>query len=386
MPVIVVRQTTYSYKSSTLLSSCTLFLFSCIIHYPMAENINETIYKQTPIKNTETYTEGVKMSTQFPLPSADQQQKTPQTTIKSFFSSLLSLFCCGQFQVDDMETDERVSRAPASRVAASQADNTAETYETLGYLPEDSTSENSCHTSIYNSKEIIPLQQFQRYTITPADKQKFRYRRLLYPARTIYEIEWEDDQWLQLDKRTNIYIEQLRVTGFSKMAIRDDACLKKYISYENPSQMDILLELSITKENRKQGYKQDKDVKRRSRPIKCHQSSYFPIRRTRWWKTSYEVGEARLPNWVDPDLCCNAVMMDAPSVMAAMTNLSRSSACSLQLPKLPDTPTISQNSSVSQLPYEPSSTPTLQTVPWQIKPLKYTDPPVLANPLVNTVA
>lgn len=79
-------------------------------------------------------------------------------------------------------------------------------------------------------------------------------------------------------------------------------------------------------------------------------------------------------------------MMDAPSVMAAMTNLSRSSACSLQLPKLPDTPTISQNSSVSQLPYEPSSTPTLQTVPWQIKPLKYTDPPVLANPLVNTVA
>ncbi|KAI9258252.1 hypothetical protein BY458DRAFT_417306, partial [Sporodiniella umbellata] len=195
-----------------------------------------------------------------------------------------------------------------------------ETYEPLGLIP--TTEEEQEKREKYESPALIPLRQFQRYTITTAEDCKFQQRRLLRPQKAIYEVEWERGQWLQLDAHTNEYIESLRSRGFTKVAVRNDVCLRKHISYDASSPVDILLELSLED--------QPESVKDASLPIRCHQPTRFALRRTQWWQTTYDIGQAFLPKWVDPDLCCNAMMMNAPSVMAVMENISHSSSCFFQ--------------------------------------------------------
>ncbi|KAI7902492.1 uncharacterized protein BX663DRAFT_435573 [Cokeromyces recurvatus] len=223
-------------------------------------------------------------------------------------------------------------------------------------------------------KDIVPLRQFLRYSIHPSDRRSFKRHRITRPFKDIYEIEWEKNQWLQLDRSTNRQIERLQRKGFTKIPIRKDTFLKRYIMYDNPNDIDVLLELSIhpTKVNHTHLANTPPE------PITCHQPRHFSVRRVRWWKTSYEIGEAYLPDWVDSDLCCEAVLMDAQSVLAAMTTNSKSPSSSLRQSKLPDTPVSSNKSSFSQLYQNDDS--------WPYKSLKYSDPPFLSDGPTITVA
>ncbi|KAL7314337.1 hypothetical protein PS15m_005923 [Mucor circinelloides] len=231
---------------------------------------------------------------------------------------------------------------------------------------------NNIDGSIHN-KDIVPLRQFLRYSMNRSDQRNFHRRRLIRPSSPKYEIEWQKNQWLQLDDSTNKQIEHLRKNGFTKIAIRKDTCLKKHIRYSNPSDMDVLLEISFDscdKSITSQGEQQE--------PIACHQPKQFAVRRTQWWRTTYHVAEAYLPDWVDPDLCCDAVIMDAPSVLAAMTdNYSRSSLSSSvqHQPKMPDTPIVSQKSSFLHLQHHHQQ----QEDQWSYKPLQYSNPPFLMD-------
>ncbi|KAG1137779.1 hypothetical protein G6F37_000379 [Rhizopus arrhizus] len=285
--------------------------------------------------------------------SKNRRQKTIHS-IKTFFSSIPSLFC-------SKTTQTREVNPPVDTTLDTSASTVSKMSNTLDFFPpldQESQSSSTC-----DNKDIIPLEQFSRYTITSAESRKFRLRRLLYPTRAIYEIEWEKGKWLQFDHSTNQYIEQLRTGGFSKAVVRNDASLKEHVSYDNPSELDALLEISFGSE---------KKSKQGSRTITCHQPTSFLIRRTRWWRTCYRIGEAHLPRWVDPDLCCSAVLMDPSSVMVIVKDYSRS----FTLSKIVNTSGLSQHSPMLQLPSE-----TYQTSPWQFKSLKYTHPPVLeSNP------
>lgn len=230
----------------------------------------------------------------------------------------------------------------------------------------DVTSNCSAKTGDTHEKDIVPLQQFLRYSMDRSGRRTFQRRRLARPFEPTYEIEWQKNQWLQLDRSTNKEIEQLRCSGFTRIAIRKDACLKKHIMYDNPSDIDVLLELSLYPNHSKC----TNQVNKSPEPIVCHQPSTFSVRRTQWWHTEYEIGEAHLPNWVDPDLCCKAVIMDAPSVLLAMTAYSRTSLSSIQQLKMPDTPTLSQKSSIMHLE-QPGK-------PFPLNSLQYTEPPILA--------
>ncbi|CAO3607039.1 unnamed protein product [Mucor fragilis] len=243
--------------------------------------------------------------------------------------------------------------------------------ETAGLSEQHSDSIDSC---IHN-KDIVPLRQFLRYSMNRSDQRNFQRRRLIHPASPKYEIEWQKNQWLQLDDSTNKQIEHLYKAGFSKIAIRKDTCLKKHILYSNPSDMDVLLELSFDTCGKSAATSQDDE--QQHEPIVCHQPRKFSVRRTQWWRTTYHVAEAYLPDWVDPDLCCDAVMMDAPSVLAAMTdNYSRSSLSSSvhQQPRMPDTPIVSQKSSFLHLQQHQQ-----HEDQWSYKPLQYSNPPFLMD-------
>ncbi|KAK4509482.1 G protein subunit beta [Mucor velutinosus] len=233
---------------------------------------------------------------------------------------------------------------------------------------------NSIDSCIHN-KDIVPLRQFLRYSMNRSDQRNFQRRRLMHPATPKYEIEWQKNQWLLLDDSTNKQIEHLCKNGFTKIAIRKDTCLKKHISYNNPSDIDVLLELSFGICDKSTTISQDDE--QQHEPIVCHQPRKFSVRRTQWWRTTYHVAEAHLPDWVDPDLCCDAVMMDAPSVLAAMTdNYSRSSLSSSvhYQPKMPDTPIVSQKSSFLHLHQHQQ----LEDQ-WSYKPLQYSNPPFLMD-------
>ncbi|KAI9469688.1 MAG: hypothetical protein EXX96DRAFT_492048 [Benjaminiella poitrasii] len=225
-----------------------------------------------------------------------------------------------------------------------------------------------------SKKDIVPLRQFLRYSINRSDKRAFKRHRFIRPYKGIYEIEWEKDQWLQLDRSTNRQIDRLQHKGFTQIAIRKDAFLRKYIEYDNPNDIDVLLELSLHPENAQGTSK----VHSRPEPISCHQPNRFSVRRISWWKTYYEVAEAYLPNWIDSDLCCDAVLMDAQSVLAAMTTNSKSSASSIQQPKLPDTPIVSSRSSFVNYSQNEDS--------WLYKSLKYVDPPFLSDKPIITIS
>lgn len=273
-------------------------------------------------------------------------------SIETFFSSIPFLFCSKTVRAQEinppMDTTLDISASTVSKMS-----------NTLDFFPpidQASQSSSSC-----DNKDIIPLEQFSRYTITSAESRKFQLRRLLYPTRAIYEIEWEKGKWLQFDHATNQYLEQLRTRGFSKAVVRNDAFLKEHVSYDNPSELDALLEISFGSE---------KKSKQGSRTIACHQPTSFLIRRTRWWRTCYRIGEAHLPRWVDPDLCCRAVLMDPSSVMVIVKDYSRS----FTLSKVVNTSGLSQHSPMLQVPCE-----TLQTSPWPFQSLKYTHPPVLES-------
>ncbi|KAG1457672.1 hypothetical protein G6F56_006560 [Rhizopus delemar] len=280
------------------------------------------------------------METVHHVSDKEKAQSGTLNTFKRIFS--FPFFSCYGRRCREQKNDITTDTTPKT-----------EPYQSLGFIPtEDDDEDKDSEKFSYNSKELIPLRQFLRYTITSTESHKFQRQRWLRPSRVIYEVEWEKGQWLPLDPSTNKYIEELRSRGFSKVAIRNDDCLKKHISYDNPSPFDILLELSLD---------QVRDRRRGSQPICCHQPSTFAVRRVQWWQTSYAVGEAHLPKWVDPDLCCNAVMMNAPSVMAVMANISRSSSCFF--PK-----------SDSPLPSHPTSP--------RFKPLKYNPPVLIDTPIV----
>lgn len=242
---------------------------------------------------------------------------------------------------------------------------------------EQTTTNNNINGSI-NSKDIVPLRQFLRYSMKRSDQRDFQRRRITRPFVPKYEIEWEKNQWLQLDDSTNRQIERLRKNGFSKITIRKDACLKKHIEYNNPSEIDVLLELSF---DNNISPKLDDQLE----PIVCHQPSQFAVRRTQWWRTSHQVAEAYLPDWIDSDLCCDAVVMDAPSVLAAITDTySRSSISSSvhqqqQHPKMPDTPIVSQKSSFLHLHQHLLQQQQQEDPSWSYKPLQYNNPPFLMD-------
>lgn len=215
---------------------------------------------------------------------------------------------------------------------------------------------------------LVPLRQILRYSMDSSDRQKFQRRRITQPFKPVYEIEWQKNQWLQLDGATNRKIERLRKSGFTKIAIRKDQTLKKHIVYDNPSEADVLLELSLhTTKNKR-------EMMKLPEPIVCHQPSQFFVRRTHWWHASYQIGEAQLPGWVDRNACCNRNIMDAHSVMDSLARYSQSYLPSTHQPNsFLDTTSISQNSSVNeQVETCPSSL-------LAIKPLKYTEPPFLMS-------
>ncbi|KAI8640415.1 hypothetical protein BD408DRAFT_419862 [Parasitella parasitica] len=238
-------------------------------------------------------------------------------------------------------------------------------------LPKPNKSDDSVH-----SKDSVPLGQFLRYRMTRSDRRNYQRHRITRPFAPKYEIEWQENQWLQLDKSTNKQIEQMRRNGFTKIAIRRDASLKRHIEYNSPTDLDVLLEISFS--DRSESGNQSK-----IEPT-SHQLNRFSVRRTYWWRTNHGVAEAYLPDWVDSDLCCDAT--DAPSVLAATTNnYSRSSlsySLNLQHPKMPDTPIVSQKSSFSQLQQhqqQHQQKQQQQEQDWSYKPLQYKNPPFLMD-------
>ncbi|KAI8877900.1 hypothetical protein K501DRAFT_278039 [Backusella circina FSU 941] len=152
-----------------------------------------------------------------------------------------------------------------------------------------SVSEDTLKNSGKSSHRLV-----QRYTMNRSDQHAFYTRRMTKPFYSIYEIEWQQNQWLQLDKTTCKYIERLRRLGFSKVHIRQDKNLKAHMAYENPKEMDILLEISLQCDQMPQNIR---------RPIGCDLPSSLPLRRTKWWFTSYKTGIAYLPYWADKDPC-----------------------------------------------------------------------------------
>ncbi|KAG2205984.1 hypothetical protein INT47_005302 [Mucor saturninus] len=212
--------------------------------------------------------------------------------------------------------------------------------------------------------DTVPLHQLLRYSMDSSDLRKFQLRRMTQPFKPTYEIEWQKNEWLQLDHSTSRNIERLRVRGFSRITIRKDETLKKHIMYDNPSETDILLELSIYGTENKNG------TEKGSKPILCHQPSQFPLRRTYWWHASYRVGEAHLPNWADKNSCCDNNNTHANSGLNTICNNKQSHFFTAQqLNGISDTPSVSESSYVSQqfesLPLNP------------VKPLEYTEPPFL---------
>ncbi|KAI8376948.1 hypothetical protein BD560DRAFT_391241 [Blakeslea trispora] len=231
------------------------------------------------------------------------------------------------------------------------------------YLDE-SSSHCSASISSNHEKDIVPLHQFLRYSINNSERRKFQRRRIFQPFKPIYEVEWQKNQWLQFDHQTSDQIEHLKQEGFAKIVIRKDKTLKRHIRYANPKDMDVLLELSIKASEQVMSSSDQPEV------ITCHQPNVFSIRRTRWWQTTTS-GEACLPSWIDQDLCCDQMMMDANSVMAAMTNYSRTSLASSHQFKQIDTPMISQKPSLSHL------RTVQQDDSWGFKSLKYSEPHVI---------
>lgn len=287
--------------------------------------------------------------------------------------SWLTLAFCGAFRkmkLSRRDNSQEEEQQQPTTISFEESNAITTPYNTGILLPnkvsdQQETEMGSCSRT---QSHIVPLRQFLRYSMDRSDRRNFQRRRITQPFKPMYEIEWQKNQWLQLDNATNRKIERLRKNGFSKIAIRKDQSLKKHIMYENPSEIDVLLELFL------HTTKDINEIGNEPEPIVCHQPSQFSVRRTHWWHASYRIGEAHLPNWVDTDACCNAIIMDAPSVLAVITNYSETYLPSIQQSnRLPDTPSISQKSSVNhQMGSLPSSS-------WSIKPLKYTKPPFLMS-------
>ncbi|KAG2234971.1 hypothetical protein BDF21DRAFT_402916 [Thamnidium elegans] len=157
------------------------------------------------------------------------------------------------------------------------------------------------------AEKTVSVRPFFRYSMNNTDLRSFQYRRITQPFKPVYEVEWQKDQWLQLDKSTNKQIEGLRKNGFSRVPIRKDAILMKHIMYDDPSELDILLELDLCNNNNE------------SKKNITDEQSFLPfsVRRTHWWHTSYQIGQANLPDWVDTDICCTP---SVPSVFTVVSN------------------------------------------------------------------
>lgn len=225
----------------------------------------------------------------------------------------------------------------------------------------DNTTSGTCS----HEKDIVPLRQFLRYSMNHSDRRAFQRRRIIQPFQPKYEIEWQENQWLQLDDSTSKEIERLRKSGFSKVAIRRDANLKKHIVHDDASEIDVLLEVSLL--HKTFG---EKETESESQLAACHQPNVFCVRRTRWWRESYGVGEARLPECFEPKLCCNPIIMDNSygkrQISAAVLPPEAENNTDITFP---DTPAPSQKSSVDLFCQPPSY--------WSIKQLQYAETPSL---------
>ncbi|OBZ89593.1 hypothetical protein A0J61_02341 [Choanephora cucurbitarum] len=310
--------------------------------------INEPRWTRRMQQLLSTKLEQVERKTQTWIPSALQSKKRKPTKIHT---------TCGQH---DMLNEKAYYHSISS--LPQEQDKKA--------YPDESNSHCSASVSSDHEKDIVPLHQFLRYSMNRSEQRKFQRRRVLQPFKPVYEVEWQKNQWLQFDNQTNSQIERLKQEGFTKIAIRKDKILKRHVSYVNPKDMDVLLELSLKQPHQVTSKLHQPQV------ISCHQPNVFTIRRAQWWRKVVS-GEACLPNWVDQDLCCDQVIMDADSVMAAMTNYSRTSLTSLH-PKQTDAPIISQKSSLSQL-RTPSNS-------WKFKSLKYSEPHMINSQPVSLCA
>ncbi|KAI8975999.1 hypothetical protein BDB01DRAFT_908463 [Pilobolus umbonatus] len=204
-----------------------------------------------------------------------------------------------------------------------------------------------------------------RNHLSTKDHNAFRRRIYTKPFQPIYEIQWHNNQWLQFDDVTNKQIETLRKKGFTKIAIRQDANLEKYIKYNfKPFNLDVLLELSLTNDSRRNS------VESTGSTI-LHQPTPFAIRRTHWWHTSHHVGEAVLPYWLEEsNVCSHPVVMDTSTT--TVTGDRSQMSCLSSIPSH-----VSQPTAVVQMN---------KMSPSWLKPLNYTNPPYLLDrPALTTV-
>ncbi|KAI8358564.1 hypothetical protein BD560DRAFT_405840 [Blakeslea trispora] len=150
----------------------------------------------------------------------------------------------------------------------------------------------------------------EHYNITCAESRTFFYRKWLKPFKPTYELEWQEQQWLQLDSNTSQHIERMRTQGFSRMIIRNDQYLRRHVKYSNPHELDVLLELSfnIHLASNIQKAWPDLDYQRR-----------FSLRRVFWWRSKYGIGEAYLPQFANQDPYCNHTLLETANPLEYTT-------------------------------------------------------------------
>lgn len=284
---------------------------------------------------------------------------------KDHKSSWLNMICCRvSRKIKTFKRENKTHRQnPSHTTEKPTAITTPNDNGTLSPSQFDDQQKSEIPNCGISQSDFAPLHQILRYSMDSSDLRKFQLHRMIQPYKPTYEIEWQKNEWLQLDNSTSRKIEHLRKRGFSKIPIRQDQTLKKHIIYDNPSEADILLELSIY------ATKNENGTTTGFKPILCHQPSQFSLRRTYWWHASYRVGEAHLPNWADKNSCCNKSMDTTPGINIVCNYNQPQISTTQQFNIFPDTPSVSENSSVSQ-PVESLSL-------GSVKPLKYTEPPFL---------
>ncbi|KAI8371003.1 hypothetical protein BD560DRAFT_446890 [Blakeslea trispora] len=166
-----------------------------------------------------------------------------------------------------------------------------------------------------NIRESIPLCELKRYSLSHSAKANFSRQRRIFPFQPLYEIEWQENVWLQLDLDTSKQIERMRNEGHTHLAIRKDSVIQQHMIYDRAKEdTDIVLELMFTG-----------PTERRSISCQYHAGPLqFAVRRAYLWQIEYDVGFAYLPSWVDQDLCCRHTLLDAQSALTSITL-----ACSL---------------------------------------------------------
>ncbi|KAI9358665.1 hypothetical protein BD770DRAFT_386738 [Pilaira anomala] len=209
-----------------------------------------------------------------------EEENNTSVTTTAWISSIYRKFCYGNQKKQDKEEGPRDNN---------DDDNNNNEKGTLHHVtdsgvssPKHEKTSSPVNSNVTSSstpklqKEIVSLSPFlkEKTTVTAVDHQ---YRHLTQPFKPLYEVEWQKDQWLPLNRCANQQIEKLRKKGFSKALIRKDPMLMK----RDKQEPNILLELSFLQQQQQQENDQ--------------QITSFSVRRVRWWHRS-EVGCAHLPD------------------------------------------------------------------------------------------